>query len=192
MKDCSKLVIFIVSLEIIFAFKEKIRPNLHVLQLQFFQFPPLLHLPLFTYTWTGQYICQSVHVYIVHDFWPVFFSGCILALRINRAVSVPVKILVSQSVRVYITRLLTCFVTAFFSFFRRPPFIICRLLRLDYPDTHNILCSFCIGPNPSFAIFAKVCFRVQSYGVRTLHKKRPTIFGEIWRKLSAITDYGIS
>lgn len=45
-----------------------------------------------------------------------------------------------------------------------------RYLRYSLP--------LCIGSNPSFAISAKVCFRVQSYGVRTLHKKRLTIFGE--------------
>lgn len=66
-----------------------------------------------------------------------------------------------------------------FFFFRRPPFITCSLLCLDYPDTYGILCLICIEPDPSFAIFAKVCFRVQSYGVRTLHKKRLTIFCEI-------------
>lgn len=53
---------------------------------------------------------------------------------------------ISQSVRVYITRLLTCFVTDLFSFFRRPPFIICHLLHLGYPDTYGILCPFVSAP----------------------------------------------
>lgn len=83
---------------------------------------------------------------------------------------------ISQSVRVYITRLLTCFVIDLFSFLEGLLLLfaaswLSRYLRYSLP--------LCIGSDPSFAIFAKVCFSVQSYGARTLHKKRFTLFGEI-------------
>lgn len=192
MSVCRELVlfiVFIVSLEIFFCLQRKNKAKSSCSPTTIFPIPLFVALaPVHIY------MNRSIYMSVSSCIYSTWLLTCFL-FRLHPGSSYSQSRFcsgqnISQSVRVYITRLLTCFVTYLFSFFRRPPFIISVACWL--PEAFGILCPICIGFNLSFAIPPKVCFRVQSYGTRTLHKKRLTIFGEIWRKLSAITDYVIS
>ena len=139
MSVCRELVLFIVSLEIFFAFKEKNKaksscsPNT-IFPISLFVASVPVHI----------YMNRSIYMSVSSCIYSTWLLTCFL-FRLHPGSSYSQSRFcsgqnISQSVRVYITRLLTCFVTDLFSFFRRPPFIICHLLYLDYPDTYGILC----------------------------------------------------